>query len=78
MPNTAFGLGFALRTGPTDDEPASVTGEYYWGGAAGTHSWISPSAGITGLCFTQRQPGGFWHPFSRDFRRMVYEASERG
>jgi CubicO group peptidase (beta-lactamase class C family) len=67
-----FGLGFALRTGPGADEPATVTDEYHWGGMAGTHSWMAPRAQLTGMCMTQRMPG-FWHPFSHDFKRMAYQ-----
>lgn len=72
MPNTVFGLGFALKTGPVDGESASATDEYHWGGMAGTHSWMAPRANLTGMCMTQRMPG-FWHPFSHDFKRMAYE-----
>ena len=39
---------------------------------AGTHTWMAPRAGIAGVCMTNRMPG-FWHPFSHDFKRMVYE-----
>jgi CubicO group peptidase (beta-lactamase class C family) len=72
MPDTVFGLGFALKTAPGPDEPPSATDEYHWGGMAGTHTWMAPRAGICGVCMTQRMPG-FWHPFSHDFKRMVYE-----
>ena len=75
MPNTVFGLGFALKTAPAEGESDAVVGEYHWGGMAGTHSWMAPRPGISGLCFTQRMPG-FWHPFSHDFRRLVYAAPE--
>ena len=73
MPNTVFGLGFALKEQPASGEPASAIGEYHWGGLAGTHSWMSPRAGIAGICFTQRMPG-FWHPYSHEYKRLVYEA----
>ncbi len=72
MSNTVFGLGFAIKTAPAPDEPESAIDEYHWGGMAGTHSWMAPRAGLCGLCMTQRMPG-FWHPFSHDFKRMVYE-----
>jgi CubicO group peptidase (beta-lactamase class C family) len=72
MPNTVFGLGFAIKLAPAPDEPPCAAGEYHWGGMAGTHSWMSPRAGIAGFCLTQRMPG-FWHPFSHDFKRLVYE-----
>jgi CubicO group peptidase (beta-lactamase class C family) len=72
MPDTGFGLGFAVKLAPGAGEPASAAGEYHWGGMAGTHTWMAPGAGISGVCMTQRMPG-FWHPFSHDFKRMVYE-----
>ena len=72
MPSTVFGLGLALRTAAEADESAKVVDEYFWGGMAGTHSWMSPRANLTGMCMTQRMPG-FWHPFSHDFRRMAYQ-----
>ncbi len=71
MPKTVFGLGFALKTEPVGDEPASVIGEYHWGGMAGTHSWMAPRVGLTGMCLTQLMPG-FWHPFSHDFKQLAY------
>ena len=74
MPDTAFGLGLALKNSAAQGEPASAVGEYHWGGMAGTHSWMSPKAGISGMCMTQRLPG-FWHQFSHDFKRMAYELS---
>ena len=72
MPNTVFGLGFALKEAAGPDEPETAIDEYHWGGMAGTHSWMAPRAGITGFNLTQRMPG-FWHPFSHDFKRLVYE-----
>ena len=73
MPGTVFGLGFAIKTAPAAGEPDAAVGEYHWGGMAGTHSWMSPTAGIAGIIFTQRLPG-FWHPFSQDFKRLLYQA----
>jgi CubicO group peptidase (beta-lactamase class C family) len=72
MSDTVFGLGFAIKLAPAPDEPESATDEYHWGGMAGTHSWMAPRADLCGVCMTQRMPG-FWHPFSHDFKRMVYE-----
>jgi CubicO group peptidase (beta-lactamase class C family) len=73
MPDTVFGLGFAIKEAPAEGEPETAIGEYHWGGLAGTHSWIAPRAGVAALIFTQRLPG-FWHPFSHDFKREVYAA----
>ncbi|MEM7077701.1 MAG: serine hydrolase domain-containing protein [Pseudomonadota bacterium] len=71
MRGTVFGLGFALKQTLGADDPAGMQDEYHWGGMAGTHTWMAPHAGITGMCSTQRMPG-FWHPFSHDFKAMVY------
>ena len=73
MPDTVFGLGFAIKTAPAAGEPDAAIGEYHWGGMAGTHSWMSPAADIAAIVFTQRLPG-FWHPFSHEFKRQVYAA----
>ena len=73
IPDTVFGLGFAIKTAPAEGEPDEAIDEYHWGGMAGTHSWMSPRANIAGLAFTQRMPG-FWHAFSHDFKRLVYQA----
>ena len=72
MPGTVFGLGFALKESLTSDEPQGMRDEYHWGGMAGTHSWMAPEAGISGLCMTQRMPG-FWHPFSHEFKALAYD-----
>ncbi len=71
MPGTVFGLGFALKQTLQEGDPAGAQDEYHWGGMAGTHSWMAPTAGITGMCSTQRMPG-FWHPFSHEFKKLVY------
>lgn len=72
IPGTTFGLGFALKQQPAEGEPDSATGEYHWGGMAGTHLWMSPNSNLAGICMTQRMPG-FWHPFSHDFKRLSYK-----
>jgi len=72
MPGTVFGLGFALKQTLQPGDHPGAQDEYYWGGLYGTHSWMAPDAGITGMCSTQRMPG-FWHPFSHDFRRLAYD-----
>lgn len=77
MPGTVFGLGFAVKQKPDAQESKLAVNEYHWGGLLGTHSWIAPEAGVSGLCFTQRMPG-FWHPFSHEFKHLVYAAAEAG
>ena len=73
MPNTTFGIGFAIKEAPMPGEPDGAIGEFHWGGLAGTHTWIAPRLNIAALVFTQRQ-FGFWHPFSHDYKRLVYQA----
>ena len=77
MPGTVFGLGFALKSKLGQGEHPGSQDEYHWGGIAGTHSWLAPHAGIAGMCFTQRMPG-FLHPFSFDFKSMVYATMAGG
>ena len=71
MPHTVFGLGFALKQKPAVGEPSEAIDEYYWGGIAGTHSWIAPRANIGVLLFTQRLPG-YWLPFFHEHKRAIY------
>ncbi|HMK66657.1 MAG TPA: penicillin-binding protein, partial [Thermodesulfobacteriota bacterium] len=54
-------------------DPEEAVGEFQWGGIAGTHWWISPGMNAAGLLMTQRQMA-FLHPFSFDFKRLVYQA----
>lgn len=77
MPDTVFGLGFALKQKPAEGEPEAAIGEFHWGGLAGTHSWMSPRGNLAALVFTQRMPG-FWHPYSHEFKRSVYGAMVSG
>ena len=69
-----YGLAGAVTLQPSAIDPPASTDEFQWGGIAGTHWWISPRTGLTGLLMTQRQMG-FWHPFSFDFKRQVYRAA---
>ncbi len=73
MPDTVFGIGVAIKTQPLKGEPSEAIDEFHWGGLAGTHTWISPRAGLAALIFTQRLPG-FWHEFSHEFKRQTYRA----
>lgn len=72
MPGTVFGLGFALKQQLQSDEPAAAQDEYFWGGMAGTHTWMAPHSNLTLMCNTQRMPG-FWHPSSLEFRNLAYQ-----
>ncbi len=68
-----FGLGGCVTLAPSSVEPPQATGEFQWGGIAGTHWWISPKNNLAGLLMTQRQMG-FWHPYAFEFKQRVYQA----
>jgi CubicO group peptidase (beta-lactamase class C family) len=72
-PGKLFGLGGAITVKPSSIDPPGSEGEFEWGGAAGTHWWISPKHNLAGLLMTQRRMA-FWHPFSFEFKRLVYQA----
>lgn len=73
LPGKGFGLAGAVTLTPSSLDPAGATGECEWGGIAGTHWWISPRNNLAGLLMTQRQMS-FWHPFSFEFKQLVYKA----
>jgi CubicO group peptidase (beta-lactamase class C family) len=76
MVGKGCGLAGAVTLAPSPAEPAGAVGEFQWGGLAGTHWWISPRQKLAGLLMTQRQ-FAFWHPFSFEFKQLVYRAVGR-
>jgi CubicO group peptidase (beta-lactamase class C family) len=74
MPGKGFGLGGAVTVARTPLDPPASTGEFQWGGVAGTHWWICPQANIAGVLMTQRYMA-FWNPFFFEFKRLAYEAA---
>lgn len=73
IPGKGFGLGGAATFAPTPLDPRNSTGEFQWGGVAGTHWWICPQADTAGVLMAQRHMG-FWNPFFFEFKRLAYEA----
>ncbi len=73
VPGKGFGLGGSVTHAPSSLEPSAATGEFQWGGLAGTHWWISPRNNLAAVVMTQRVMA-FWHPFSFEFKRLVYQA----
>ena len=51
-----FGLGFGVRVGKDDPAAGRFVGEYYWGGAASTHFWISPKQDLAVVALEQFMP----------------------
>ncbi|MFK4508098.1 CubicO group peptidase (beta-lactamase class C family) [Bradyrhizobium daqingense] len=73
IPGKGFGLGGAVTFAPTPFDPPNSTGEFQWGGLAGTHWWICPEANTAGVLMAQRYMG-FWNPFFFEFKRLAYQA----
>ena len=74
MPGKGFGLGGAVTFAPTPIDPPGSTGEFQWGGVAGTHWWICPQANVAGVLMAQRYMA-FWNSFYFEFKRLAYEAA---
>jgi CubicO group peptidase (beta-lactamase class C family) len=67
-----FGLGFSVRlVDGVSDMPGS-TGDYSWGGLAGTQFWIDPKEQLIAVMMIQ-QPNEFTD-YWRLFRNLVYQA----
>ena len=68
-----FGLGFACVLDPTVLGGLSVPGEYYWGGAASTAFWITPTEDLAVVFMTQVRPSSTY-PIRRELRALIYGA----
>ena len=77
MPGQAHGLAGGLILQPSSLLHPDASGEFYWGGVAGTQWWISPKHNMAGVMMAQRQMA-FVHPFSFEFKRLAYEAIRQG
>jgi CubicO group peptidase (beta-lactamase class C family) len=73
QPGKAYGLAGGLILQPSAFDHPDASGEFYWGGVAGTQWWISPKRNMAGVMMAQRQMA-FVHPFSFEFKRLAYEA----
>ncbi|HCL73070.1 MAG TPA: serine hydrolase [Gammaproteobacteria bacterium] len=69
---TVFGLDFAVIQDPVEAESYS-TGEYYWGGAAGTWFWIDPVEDVVFVGMIQQAGQGLPDVRSAS-RRLFYQA----
>ena len=72
QPGKAYGLAGGLILQPSAFDHPDASGEFYWGGVAGTQWWISPKKNMAGVMMAQRQMA-FVHPFSFEFKRLAYE-----
>lgn len=77
FPSLGFGLGGAVTRSASEFQPNSPAGEFQWGGLGGTHWWVSPITGYSGVVMTQRH-WGFWNPFWFEYKQKVYDAIAKG
>ncbi len=72
--NSAFGLGFAVRTVQPPDTPLAI-GEYRWDGVAGTFFFIDPRHDMFAICMMQTpsQRGRI----QTELKALIYEALEK-
>ncbi len=72
-PNDGFGLTFRVIREPGLSGSLGSSGEYSWGGAAGTRFWIDPEEELIGLYMIQILP----HTnllYGTQFKNLVYQA----
>ena len=68
-----FGLGFATTISQAATLIPGSTGDFFWGGAAGTFFWVDPEEDLIGLFLTQVLPSSAY-PVRRQLRTLVYSA----
>jgi CubicO group peptidase (beta-lactamase class C family) len=76
MPELGFSLAGAVTRRPSALQPNTPEGEVQWGGVAGTHWTISPTARQALVLMTQRHMG-YWNPFWWEWKAAVYAALDR-
>jgi CubicO group peptidase (beta-lactamase class C family) len=72
LPGTGFGLGFGVVVTADKTKPVGAIGEYFWGGAASTHFWISPSHELAVVVMEQYMP--FNQRLQAAVKPIVYQA----
>jgi CubicO group peptidase (beta-lactamase class C family) len=65
QPGHTFGLGIAVRHGPGMGQTPGTSGEFFWGGVAGTYFWVAPREELYGLMMVQA-------PRQRDYFRQLF------
>jgi CubicO group peptidase (beta-lactamase class C family) len=68
-----FGLGFGVRVGKDDPVVGRAVGEYYWGGAASTHFWISPKQDLAVVALEQYMPNR--PKLAQAIKPLIYQAA---
>jgi CubicO group peptidase (beta-lactamase class C family) len=67
-----FGLGFGVRVGKDNPAGGQAVGEYYWGGAASTHFWISPKQDLVVVALEQFMPNR--PKLQQAIKPLIYQA----
>jgi CubicO group peptidase (beta-lactamase class C family) len=67
-----FSLGFGVRVGKDDTASGSCVDEYYWGGAASTHFWISPKQELIVVALEQFMPNR--PKLKQAIKPLIYQA----
>jgi CubicO group peptidase (beta-lactamase class C family) len=67
-----FGLGFAVTLDQGEVGEVGSTGEYNWGGAAGTRFWIDPEEELIGIFMVQSIPHRT--RLGSEFKILTYQA----
>ena len=74
MPGKGYGLAGSVIMQPSAFDPPNSSDELQWGGVAGTHWWINPKTGFSGVLMAQRYMA-FWNPFFFEFKRLAYRVA---
>jgi CubicO group peptidase (beta-lactamase class C family) len=69
-----FGLGFGVRVGKDDPAAGKAVGEYYWGGAASTHFWVSPKQELVVVALEQFMPSR--PALQQAIKPLIYQAAK--
>src|SRR5262245_55748532 len=73
--NAEVGEGFGLRVGKDAPAASRTVGEYYWGGAASTHFWISPRQELAVVALEQFMPTRGL--LQQAVKPMIYQAARK-
>ena len=71
-PGVGFGLGFAVTLDQGELGELGSTGEYNWGGAAGTRFWVDPEEELIGVFMVQSIPHRT--RLGSEFKILTYQA----
>jgi len=71
-PGEGYGIGFGVDLDIARKGVIGNNGTFHWAGAARTHFWVDPKAGVIGLFLTQVQTFSF--DYDKYMRNLTYQA----